>query len=153
LVVNVDLALSGRLEARQHAQQSRLAAARRPQQREELAALDFQVHVVDGVHRAKMLRDAADRDDAPLVHAHRPSRIPIDLSVKCNTVIEADVDVLAKLCEEGFGRETGPELSHEAVVCQDPGRKEGPPLQESEQAPPNSPSNEEMRNERLDCET
>jgi hypothetical protein len=31
--------------------------------------------------------------------------------VKCNTAIEADVDVLAKLCEEGFGRESGPELS------------------------------------------
>ncbi len=28
----------------------------------------------------------------------------MDSSVKCNTAIEADVDVLAKLCEEGFER-------------------------------------------------
>jgi len=31
--------------------------------------------------------------------------------VKFNTAIEADVDVLAKLCEEGFERKPGPELS------------------------------------------
>ena len=77
LVVDVDLACTGRLEARQHAQQGRLAATRGPQQREELAALYFQVDIVDSVNRAKTLRHTADRDDASLVHAPGPSRVPL----------------------------------------------------------------------------
>jgi hypothetical protein len=49
LPVQQDAPAGGRLEARQHAQQRGLAAARRAQQREDLALGDVQADVVDGL--------------------------------------------------------------------------------------------------------
>ena len=57
-----DLALGRLLEAGDHAQGRRLAAARRPEQRVELAARDAQVHVVDGGDVTESLGDAEDLD-------------------------------------------------------------------------------------------
>jgi hypothetical protein len=45
----------GRLEAREHAQQSGLAAARAAQQREQLAARDLEIDAVDRGDRAEAL--------------------------------------------------------------------------------------------------
>ena len=47
LAVDQDAAGVGRLEARQHAQQRGLAAARAAQQGEQLAALDLEIDAVD----------------------------------------------------------------------------------------------------------
>ena len=57
-----DLALGRLLEAGDHAQGRRLAAARRPEQRVELAARDAQVHAVDGRDVAEPLGDPEDLD-------------------------------------------------------------------------------------------
>jgi hypothetical protein len=46
--VQPDLAFIRRLESRDHPQRGRLAAARRPQHREELATLDAQIQARDG---------------------------------------------------------------------------------------------------------
>ena len=53
LAVEEDLALGRLLEARDHPQRRRLAAPRRPEQREELAALDREVEVVDRGRRRR----------------------------------------------------------------------------------------------------
>ena len=57
----------GRLEARQHAQQGGLAAARAAQQREQLAARDLEVDAVDGDDRPEALCQSFDADDRPCV--------------------------------------------------------------------------------------
>ena len=53
----------GRLEAGQQAQQGGLAAARAAQKREQLAAFDDEVDIVDGRDRAEAFGDAFDPDD------------------------------------------------------------------------------------------
>ncbi len=67
--VDENLAGIRKLEARDHPQQRRLPAARRPQQRKELAAPDRQV---DAVHRrdaAEALADAIDLNKRRVRHA------------------------------------------------------------------------------------
>src|SRR5262249_10247634 len=64
LAVDDDLAVARSLEAGEHAQQRGLAAARRPEQGEELALPNLEVRVVDGDDRAaEALVNVADGDD------------------------------------------------------------------------------------------
>jgi hypothetical protein len=70
LPVDQDLPARGRLEPGQHAQERGLAAARGAEEREELALLDREAHVVNGQHVAEPLGDVADLDDG----AHGPLR-------------------------------------------------------------------------------
>ena len=56
--VELDRAGVWRLEAGDQAQQRRLAAAGGAEERDELAALDAELRVVDGLDRAEPLRDA-----------------------------------------------------------------------------------------------
>ena len=58
--VEQDASFAGRLEAGQHPEQRCLAAARRPEQGEELVLADFQRHAVDGADRAEALADLVD---------------------------------------------------------------------------------------------
>ena len=53
----------GRLEAGQHAQERGLAAAGRAQQGEELALVDVEADIVDGVDVAELLGDVLDLDE------------------------------------------------------------------------------------------
>src|SRR3970040_3154206 len=55
-----------RLEAGQQPHQRRLAAAARPDQREELVLADRRVHLVHGDDVAEALRDVFDPDQLPL---------------------------------------------------------------------------------------
>ena len=64
LAVQEDAPGVGRLEAGQHAQQRRLAAAARPEQREELALLDPERDGVHGPQGAEALRDALELEEA-----------------------------------------------------------------------------------------
>jgi hypothetical protein len=57
-----DAARVGRLQARDDAQQRGLAAARRAQQREQLARADVQRHVPQGMEVAELLADVANLD-------------------------------------------------------------------------------------------
>ena len=52
-----------RLEAGEQAQQRGLAAAGRPQEREELARIDLEGQVIDGREGAEPLGDALERDE------------------------------------------------------------------------------------------
>src|SRR5688572_12302353 len=60
LAVEEHAAAIGRLEPRHDAQQRRLAAARRPEQRDELARAHLEAHVVERREAAEGLRDVAD---------------------------------------------------------------------------------------------
>ena len=61
--VDVDLAAGRPLEAGQHPQQRRLAAARAAEQAEDLLLVDVERDVVDGDELAELLRDAIDPDE------------------------------------------------------------------------------------------
>ena len=63
LAVNIDVALGRHFEAGEHAQQGRLAAARRPEQREELAWLDVEADIVHADRLTPPLRNVAETDD------------------------------------------------------------------------------------------
>ena len=64
MAVDDDLALGRILESGEHAQQRGLAAARRAEQREELALADLEVGIVDGDDgAAETLIHIADGDD------------------------------------------------------------------------------------------
>ena len=63
LAVEEDLAGARLLEAGDHAHQRRLAAAGRPEEREELALVDDQRQVVDGDEVAEALGDVAELDE------------------------------------------------------------------------------------------
>ena len=67
LAVEQDAAFARRLEAGQHAQQGRLAAAGRAEQREKLSLRDIQIDVVDGRERAKPLHHTVE------THQYRPA--------------------------------------------------------------------------------
>ncbi len=60
LAVEQDAAAVRQIEAGDHAQQRRLAAAGGPEQREEFAGLDGEAHVVDGGEVAEAARDILD---------------------------------------------------------------------------------------------
>ena len=62
LVGEEDLALGRLIEAGDHAQRGRLAAAGRAEHREELALLDLDAHVLDGDEVAERLGDVLDLD-------------------------------------------------------------------------------------------
>ena len=62
----------GRLEAGDHPQRGRLAAARRAEQREELARGDGEVGVVDGDEVGEALGDMVDLDDRAALGAGGP---------------------------------------------------------------------------------
>ena len=62
MTVAQNVALAWLLEPGDHPQRRRLAAARRAEQREELAAADLEVEVVDGHEVAEALRDARQGD-------------------------------------------------------------------------------------------
>jgi hypothetical protein len=62
--VDGDDAMIGRLEARDHAQQCALAAARWPQQRKEHAAFDRQIDRIDHTRAAERLADLRYRQKA-----------------------------------------------------------------------------------------
>jgi hypothetical protein len=75
LAVDEDLARAGMLEPGDHAQQRRLAAARGPEENEELAVRDAQVHAADRVNVSIVLLQPANLDRrhettpiSPLVH-------------------------------------------------------------------------------------
>ena len=59
-----DVAGGDVLQPGDHPQQGRLAAARRADEDDELAAFDLEVEVVDDVHRAEALADVAQFDRA-----------------------------------------------------------------------------------------
>jgi hypothetical protein len=63
LAVDQDPALGRHLEAGQHAQQCRLAAARWPEQGEELSRLDVEADIVHPDRGAPPLRNVAEADD------------------------------------------------------------------------------------------
>ena len=63
LAVDQDPAGGRRLEAGEHPQQRGLAAARRAQQGEELALVDVEADIVDGVDVAELLGDVLDLDE------------------------------------------------------------------------------------------
>ena len=62
--VEEDATPVGPLETGEHAQQRRLAAAARAEQREELALLDVEGNAVDRLQRAEALRDAIELEEA-----------------------------------------------------------------------------------------
>src|SRR6202011_4060934 len=64
LAVDADLAGGGQLEPGDHAQRRRLAAAGRPEKRNELAAFDGEVEALDGVTRAEGLLDVFEFEEA-----------------------------------------------------------------------------------------
>ena len=63
LPVDQDMALGRQFEAGDHAQQRRLAAARRAEQHEELACHDVEADVIDRGHLAEAFGDILDLDD------------------------------------------------------------------------------------------
>ena len=77
LAAETDLAGGEVGEAGDRAQQRGLAAARRPEQRKELAVLDLERHVVDGAHRPERSRHVVDRNccqNVPRNNKHSPGR-------------------------------------------------------------------------------
>jgi hypothetical protein len=64
LAVHPDLAAGGLLEAREHAQQRGLAAARGAEQGEDLALPDVQADLVDGDEAVELLAHAVEADVA-----------------------------------------------------------------------------------------
>ena len=72
LAVDQDAARVGRLEARDHAQQRGLAAARAAQEGEQLAAPDVEIDAIDRGDRAEALGDPGDADDRRRRSSHRP---------------------------------------------------------------------------------
>src|SRR5262249_27454606 len=62
LLVVEDRARVGHVEPRDDAEEGRLPGARRPEQREQLAAGDLEAHVVQRDERAERLRKMPDRD-------------------------------------------------------------------------------------------
>ena len=82
LAAEADAARVGHLEARDHAQRRRLAAARRTEQRQELAGRDVEAHVARRVDLAldamrEALGDAVDVDRRSVGHA--PLILPAEL--------------------------------------------------------------------------
>ena len=79
LALEEDLALARLLEAGDHPQRRRLPAARRAEQREELALLDLEVEVV---HRDRVCRSAwsRPRSGSRLTPRSRPTSTPSPLS-------------------------------------------------------------------------
>jgi hypothetical protein len=63
LPVDQHAALAGQLEAGDQPHERRLAAAARPQQRQDLAVEHVERHGVDGAHGAELLDDAVEADD------------------------------------------------------------------------------------------
>jgi len=61
-LANEDLAGGDVFQPRDHAQQRRLAAARRPHEHDEFAVADEHVDAVDHLSRSKGLSDVADGD-------------------------------------------------------------------------------------------
>ena len=100
-----DGAAGGQLEAGEHAQHRRLAAARRPEEHEELAVGDLEVEGVDRGDVAEALRDRLEADPC-----HPPARYAA--------------------CDPGgrYGR-TPPRPRARALARLDPGRRapQGPP--------------------------
>src|SRR6266550_1298013 len=77
-VADADLAATRLLQAGDGTQQRRLAAARRPEQGEELAVHDGQVQPVQGAHAAReLLGDPADR---------QPGHLALDPTVEAEAV-------------------------------------------------------------------
>ena len=62
LARDVDLAPGGSLEARDHAEQSRLAAPRGAEQNQELSLADREIHPVDRAEVTKLFSQIADID-------------------------------------------------------------------------------------------
>ena len=61
-LADADLAGGDVLQPRDHAQQGRLAAARRADQDDELAVVDQDIDAMDDLDRSEGLSDVADRD-------------------------------------------------------------------------------------------
>ena len=72
-LADADLARGDVLQPRNHAQQGRLAASRRPHQHDELAVADRDADAMDDLDRAESLADVADRDWR---HSLLPGRSP-----------------------------------------------------------------------------
>ena len=68
LAVDHDLAGAWDLKTRHHPQQGGLAAARRPQQREEFAPLNIKTGVFDRFYLSEVLTDVLKRDDWVVIH-------------------------------------------------------------------------------------
>ena len=96
-VAEVDRPRARLLEAADHAQRRRLAAARRAEQRVELAALDLEREVVDGDDVVELLRHVLEAD----VGAHAVADLPFVVEVQAPAV-----DLLRELqVEERLGRD------------------------------------------------
>ncbi len=79
LPIEQDAALVRRLEAGEQAQQRGLAAARRTEQREELALENVERELLDRGHAAKALADASKRTSAcaaGCTHGAKARRVP-----------------------------------------------------------------------------
>ena len=68
LTIDEHLSLRGRLEPGENSQQRRLAASRRPEEREEFPFLHLDVDGLERPHPSEMLGDVAKRYEAALVH-------------------------------------------------------------------------------------
>src|SRR5690606_11706193 len=89
LPVDLERPFGGVLETGDHAEGGGLAAARRPEEGEELAVADGQLEVVDRHHLAEALRDPDEFDRRaaqalPFPFTHRPPTIPMSTPVSAN---------------------------------------------------------------------
>src|SRR5690606_14185659 len=73
LVVKKDVAASGPVDAREHQQNGRLAAAAGPQKGQQLPVFDLQVHTLDGLNGPKALGQAVESDAG---HNQLPPFVP-----------------------------------------------------------------------------
>src|SRR5690606_36904372 len=72
-VVKVDVARSGPVNAGQHEENGRLAAAAWTEQRQQFPVVDFQIDALDGRHVAEALRQALQPDAG---HGQLPPFVP-----------------------------------------------------------------------------
>ena len=71
------LPLRGRLESADDAQRRRLAAARRPKQRNEFLLADVKVDILQNLHAVKLLRDADEVNQMLFLHHGGKHFLPI----------------------------------------------------------------------------
>ena len=79
VAVEQELAAARQIDAGEHEEARRLAAAGRAEQRHELAVLDRQVHVGDDLDVAEALDDVAELDPR---HSRQPFTPPIDICIR-----------------------------------------------------------------------
>ncbi len=83
--VDLDAPAIGQLEPGDQAQQRGLAAARRAEQREQLAMLDRQRHPIDRGHRAEFLADVADFEQRHGAARYSPALTRFQASIRARS--------------------------------------------------------------------